>query len=191
MKKLLSLFAIIAMMTLTACGTAQAPTQTSPEDQIQNELSDLPEDTELEVEEMDIEDMETPDEGIVDEAIDEIVEEEEMPTEEFSDEIQTLDYVGTWSRLGGTLDGVPQNLDAATIIMTKDKYTSSTSLCTISGDVSVVGNAMDISIKTSDCPGGVLPEYSSTYEISDDGQTLTTTNTQFGGTMVETYSRVE
>ncbi|MCD6109204.1 hypothetical protein J7J83_00355 [bacterium] len=99
-------------------------------------------------------------------------------------------YIGSWSRVSATLDGVVQNVDPATIKMTENTYESSTAKCTIKGNMSVRDGIMSISITDNDCPGGIKDRYISTFQLSDDGKQLTLINTQFGGKMVEIYDKL-
>lgn len=160
----MSTLALIALLAFNACGEGQ---QTPPIE------ADNP--------------ATQPEQEIIDE---EPIEEDEEPVDEDEDVIGS-DYVGTWSRISSTLNGEPQDVIPSTIIMTKDTYTSSTSVCTISGDLFATDETMDIIINSSDCPGEISTDYVNAYAISEDGEILTLTNTQFGGTMVEVYERVE
>lgn len=99
-------------------------------------------------------------------------------------------YIGSWSRVSATLDGVVQNVDPSTVKMTKNTYESSTAKCTIKGDMSVRDGIMSISITDNSCPGGAKDQYISTFNLSDDGNKLTLINTQFGGKMVEVYKKL-
>lgn len=165
MKKLfISLFAIIAMISFTGCGEDQQQAQVPADSNIeQNEDVEIPEDVE-------------PDE----------LEIEEPELEEEDDD----DYIGSWSRISSSLDGVPTEVVPCTVTMTEDTYISSTSVCTISGDLIVTDDIMDIIIDSSNCPGPAINDYVSTFKLTDDGEQLTFTNTQFGGTMVEVYTRI-
>ncbi|MBD3157098.1 hypothetical protein GF369_04700 [Candidatus Peregrinibacteria bacterium] len=180
-KTILSMCALIALLAFTACGEDQQtpPAETNdPATQQEQEIIDeepIPEDEMMEDDEM-MEEGEMP-------------EDDEMPDD--TETIETPDYVGTWSRISSTLNGEPQEVVPSTITMTKDTYMSSTNVCTISGDLFATEDTMDIIIDSSDCPGGILTDYVNAYTISEDGETLTFTNTQFGGTMVEVYERVE
>lgn len=100
------------------------------------------------------------------------------------------DYIGSWSRLSTTVNGVPQDVVPATITMTADKYESSTSRCSLSGDLKMTDETMAISITKYNCPGNAPKNYLNSYTISKDGNTLTTTNTQFGSSVVEVYERI-
>lgn len=106
------------------------------------------------------------------------------------EEIFGGDYIGSWSRVSSTLDGAPQALVANTITMTKDTYVSTTSKCTLNASLAVADGAMSIITTSSDCKGYVATTYLSSYLVSEDGETLTLTNTQFGATSVEVYARI-
>ncbi len=194
MKKIIiSMCALIALLAFTACGEDQQtpPEETNdPSTQQEQEMIDeepIPEDEMVEEDEMPDED-EMMEEDEMPEEDEEIAEDEDEEDEEF---LEDPNYVGTWSRVSAKLNGEPQEVVPSTITMTKDTYTSSTNVCTISGDLFATEETMDIMINSSDCPGEVLPNYVNAYAISEDGETLTFTNTQFGGTMVEIYERVE
>lgn len=189
MKKIIiSMCALIALLAFTACGEDQ---QTPPAET--NDPSTQQEQGIIDEEPVPEEEMPEEDEIMDEEPMEELEDEYEYEDEYEEDEefLEDPNYVGTWSRVSAKLNGEPQEVVPSTITMTKDTYTSSTNVCTISGDLFATEETMDIMINSSDCPGEVLPNYVNAYAISEDGETLTFTNTQFGGTMVEVYERVE
>lgn len=178
-KTIIGILALVMMISLSGCGQEQLP------------------ETEEKINEQNI----TTDQIVEDNIIDEEDEEDEKDTdieEETKDDTTTADYFGSWSRLSTTIDGAPHPVDAATVIITQsaieneaDKYESTTSLCTVSGDVVVSDGIMNISIKSHNCPGDFPTEYFHVVEMSKDGNTFTTTNTQFGSTIVEVFEKIQ
>jgi len=120
----------------------------------------------------------------------EVVQPEVQADNTHNDFIEDDDYMGTWTRTGATVNGAPQQLAPSTVIITADQYTATTAQCVVQGDLIVTDNNLDIDITSNSCPANSSSNYVFTYKVSDDGETLTLTNTQFGGTMIETYKLV-
>ncbi|MBU1446509.1 hypothetical protein KKD70_04590 [Patescibacteria group bacterium] len=198
-KALISIFGIMLLVTFTACGQDQGsnPTNNDENQVIQEDAQEEGDiDQEMPDEEGDEGDMLPPeegDEGDIDQDIgeeSEITEESNQPTEAKTIEEIVLEdgmYIGVWSRISSTLDGVPQEAVSSTIKMSKSQYIASTSYCTVVGDLYVTGDTMDIMITQNGCAGGGPTNYVFAFRIDDERETLTLTNTQFGGTMIEVY----
>ncbi len=121
--------------------------------------------------------------------IENALNEEDGEQEEIQEE--ELTYIGEWTRVGATLNGEPQDISNHNIILTEDTFYSSNPTCAIEGDLMVFDDIMDVTVTTHNCPADVGNNFIYSFVLSEDGQTLTMTNTQFGGTMIETYSRAD
>lgn len=109
------------------------------------------------------------------------------PAQEAVDQVPA--YVGTWSRLDTYVNGEAQGSVAATMELGVDSYVS-TSICTASGSIAVEGTAVTMTLDSTDCPIGAIPDvYHSTLTVSDDGTRMTLVNTEFGAEVREEYSR--
>lgn len=193
-KALISLFAILTLTMFTACGEDQQPAQTPAEtDDEQIEQID-PEEVEtpgaIEIPEIteDSENSEDPEEVDNDDET-----EAETPTEDEDDNEFTSnngDYIGTWSSVSTTLDGELLDVSGNIIVMTADRYTSTTSYCSIGGELVVTDDTLDVFVDTNTC-SVPAPDAVMVYKVSEDGETLTLTSTQFGATMVDTLMRMD
>jgi len=98
-------------------------------------------------------------------------------------------YVGTWVRQATYTDGQLMHTTPARLELSADTYISSAS-CVASGTVAVQDNAITMTLDSTDCPTGVIPDvYHSTFEISEDGNSMTLINTEFGAEVREDYIR--
>jgi len=100
---------------------------------------------------------------------------EEMPKEEENNEesdVDNINYVGSWQRIGLFVDGVQHEFAAETLVLKKESFVSSTYVCSVQGKLSVSGNQLSLYDITSNCPSSPS-SMTSTFSISDDGNTLT------------------
>jgi hypothetical protein len=196
-KALISLFAILTLTMFTACGEDQQPAQTPAEtddeqiEQIDSEEIETPgaiEIPEITEDSEEIENSEDPEE--VDNNNE---DEEETPTEDDDDEEfppNGGDYIGTWSSVSTTLDGELLDVSTNIVVMTADRYTSTTSYCSIGGDLVITDDTLDVFVDTNTCP---VPANDAvmTYKVSEDEETLTLISTEYGATMVDTLMRID
>ena len=101
-----------------------------------------------------------------------------------------MSYAGEWELISSSLDGEPLDITANIVNMTADTYSSETSVCAVNGDLIVTDDTMDIFITNHNCPIGPPNDYVMSFSISEDFNTMILVNTQFGGRMVDTFSRV-
>jgi hypothetical protein len=108
----------------------------------------------------------------------------EMPKEEENNEESdgdNINYVGSWQRIGLFVDGAQHEFAAETLVLKKESFVSSTYVCSVQGKLSVSGNQLSLYDITSNCPSSPS-SMTSTFSISDDGNTLT---------IITVYSGVE
>lgn len=101
-----------------------------------------------------------------------------------------MSYAGEWELISSSIDGAPLDITGNIINMTADTYYSETSVCAVSGDLIVIDDTMDIFITNHNCVVGPPSDYVMSYSISEDYNTMTLVNIQFGARMVDTFSRV-
>lgn len=101
----------------------------------------------------------------------------------------TSSYEGTWTRQETIVDGDSQHTEPATLILTKDSFETSMSICSNSGSMEVIGNQMIWTIEKSDCPGPVTIGSSRTMEYTISGNTLTIINRDYGMEVKEIYQK--
>jgi len=109
----------------------------------------------------------------------------EMPKEEENSEEgdeDNLNYVGSWQRIGLFVGGSPHEFAAETLVFQKDSFVSTTAICTAHGKLSISDNQLSLYDITSNCPPPTPSNMTSTFSISDDGNTLT---------IITVYSGVE
>lgn len=191
-KALISLFAILTLTMFTACGQDQQPAQTPAETDAEQveapEITEMPEDAE------DIEDPENSEDLEEDDHNDE--NEVETPTEDPEEDDDEEfppnggDYIGTWSNVSTTLDGELLDVSTNIIVMTADRYTSTTSYCSIGGELVITDDTLDVFVDTNTCPVAANDPVM-TYKVSEDGETLTLISTEYGATMVNTLMRID
>lgn len=110
--------------------------------------------------------------------------------EEDGEQEEELTYIGEWTRIDATLNGEPQNISNHNIILTEDTFYSSNPTCAIEGDLMVFDDIIDVTVTTHNCPTDVGNNFIFSFALSENGQILIMTNTQFGGTMIDTLQRV-
>jgi hypothetical protein len=100
-------------------------------------------------------------------------------------------WIGSWSRQATFVDGVNQNSDPANLDFYQgNAYYSTTAKCFTSGSYSVVENTMTMVMEVTDCPGGVQPPFTLTYDftISDDGEEMIFVVNYMGTEIKEIYN---
>jgi len=123
---------------------------------------------------------------------DDIMKNAEQAAIDSSEEIINAPYIGNWERVNASLNGKQLEMAPATITIEDGKYISSSASCTVTGDLVVNDDNMDIFITNNTCPTKAQPieNYIFTYYMEHNNEQMVLTNTQFGGTMVEIYEKV-
>ncbi len=106
--------------------------------------------------------------------------------EEF--EGKTTGYLGNWIRQATYINGALEHQTPSNMTLSKNSFSSSTSVCSASGSLEVKGNKMKMVMSQSDCPGVSTPltvDY--TFSVSKDDQTMIFV----AGTVKEIYKRAE
>lgn len=100
-------------------------------------------------------------------------------TQEVAEKEVTTTPKGVWQRQELYVDGELQSAETAVLNLNDDlSYSSSTSVCTSSGDYSLAGKQLILNMTTSDCPGVPVPlnvTYDYTIKIIDEKETMTLT----------------
>jgi len=97
------------------------------------------------------------------------------------------DYEGTWKRQGIYADGNLVSSAPATMILTKNTFSSFNDQCSNSGDLKVDGLFFVTTVKQSNCPSiiKVGTTVTSTYVVS--GSNLNIINNEYGANVKEVY----
>ena len=106
-------------------------------------------------------------------------------------------YVGTWLRMEKYANGTSSPVtEPATLVLTKNAFTSDSkgvpgAECDNSGNMTVKGDMMTMTVTASTCPsiitvGSVVKQ---TYSVSSDKNRLTIINTEWGYTYKEVLKR--
>ena len=99
-------------------------------------------------------------------------------------------YLGAWIRQATYTNGQLMHEEPATMELEEKSFRSSNKYCKVSGGLSVEGNTIIMVTQSTDCPGHTIgTKTTSTFTISDDGNTLTTINTEYGAEVKEIYKR--
>ena len=109
-------------------------------------------------------------------------------TEEAEENFDTRIY-GSWSRTNTYADGVHMGSNPAITIFNEDGTYLSTGTCTINGGYMVVDDVLTWTVDSHDCKASGPTSFTSTFNVSEDGEGLTI-NTSVGGSVVmETFVR--
>jgi hypothetical protein len=116
-----------------------------------------------------------------------------MPDEEENseDNEDTINYIGSWRRIGLFVDGSSQEFAPDKLVFKEDSFVSSTPVCTAQGKATLTGNQLTLYDVTDNCP--THPEGNVTYtiSISDDCNTLTMVTVYSGIEIREVYQRIK
>ena len=101
--------------------------------------------------------------------------------------ISKLDYEGTWNRQASYANGELVSTNPATLILSKDTFSSSGGGCSNSGSLKVDGLFFVMNVKSSSCPSSVNvgTTITSTYSVS--GNQLAIINNEYGAIVKEVY----
>ena len=98
-------------------------------------------------------------------------------------------YQGSWVRQGLYTDGELTDTIPVKLLFTRTTFNSA-GMCSVTGKMDVDGNSMHMTVQSSSCQGfSPGMKYTLTYELSENGDMMTTWTDRHGSEIKEVYHR--
>lgn len=123
--------------------------------------------------------------------IEKAIDEENNEADENITIEEASSYVGEWTLISSSLDGAPLDVATTELTLNEETFTSSTAYCSTQGDLVITDDTMDMFVSSHNCQGNPPDNYVFSFSLNEEASQITLINTQYGGTMVDVYKRVE